>query len=201
MKSVVNQFKSLVETLMPNIEIGSKLNLGLGLLAVTILLGGCAKNPELSNQLWGEIFTNMSPIIDDKGYNGGNKSGNLDGRTRMTYKLMDDGKIRFHTYNVTGSIYTGYTPWSDAYILEYDDLWNVDNSNRRGFGGRISASEQGTTEVNYNIRLSYTDPENVRMQVIFFNEDANWSQWGYWTLENDSIQANFINIVESIDFK
>jgi hypothetical protein len=161
---------------------------------------GCTKNKQIPSELWNTVLTKTSPIVSEKGYNGGNESGNLSGGTFMTFEILDNGNIRFNVDNVTGSIYTGYEPWSDAYTLEFDDLWRINKPERKGFGGKIKVSESGTHDVSYNIVIDENEDKRKILRVIFFNTDANWSQWGRWTLDDDAVEAAFLDILEKIDY-
>jgi hypothetical protein len=162
---------------------------------------GCAKNKHIPNELWNSVLTKTSPIVNEKGYNGENESGNLYGGTSMTFDILDNGNIRFHVDNVTGSIYTGYEPWSDAYTLEFDDLWRINKPERKGFGGKIKVSESGTNDVSYNVVVEEFEDKGKILRVSFFNQDANWSQRGRWTLDDDAVVAAFLEILEKIDYE
>lgn len=163
------------------------------LFSISTVILSCSNNNQVHEEMLEKIFSRSYTA------SGGNKSGINSGPTNMTIEKYKDGKIKVNVENQTGNVYSGYTTWNDSYLMDFSNVFKINKDNKFGFGGKIKKSEQGTTDITFNISWIVGNDGDEYLSLQFFND--YWSQWNRFEFEEaSSVQNEFRKIVDNVKF-
>ncbi len=164
-------------------------------LLLPFLLASCESNDYLHEELWVQVLSNR---YESEG--GGHRAGSTGGSTQMFAKQTDNHKIKIKAVTLMGNRLYGYEEWDDSYVLDFDNVFKIEEEDRFGFGGKIEQSDQGTTNIAYNIVWLTKKDGSESLYITFFND--MWHQWDYFEFEDKAkVKEVFKKIVDNMKFE